>query len=195
MARPCCRAGLAGPSCGADVVGPRSNADVAGPNNGGRAGATPQGRPWQGHAAVQTWRGQAAVLTRQGHAAGHNDCFSLGASRVHWPVRQTGAEAFGCSVRRCGQLVVVSLEPTVRKLLSTSFLKTALDRPGAAESEGSVLATLMGGSTATCTEHETHCWAANEQGTTSKPNQGETAMEGVPLSRPRAGTFVMKPTS
>ena len=61
---------------------------------------------------------------------------------MHWSVRQTGAEAFGCSVRRCGQLVVVGLEPAVRKLLSTSFLKTAWDRPGAAESEGSVLAAL-----------------------------------------------------
>ena len=144
MAKPCCRAGLAEPGCSADVAGPRSNPDVAGPHCGGRAGATPQGRPWQGHAAVQTWRGQAAELTRQGHAAGQYDCFSLGASRVHWSVRQTCAEAFGCSVRRCGQLVAVSLEPTVRKLLSTSFLKTAWDRPGAAESEGSVFAALRG---------------------------------------------------
>ena len=143
MGRPCCRAGQAGPGCSAVVAGHAATRLWRG-HSGGRAGATPPGRPWQGHAAEQTWRGQAAELTRQGHAAGQYDCFSLGASRVHWSVRQTCAEAFGCSVRRCGLLVVVSLEPTVRKLLSTSFLKTAWDRPGAAESESSVHAALRG---------------------------------------------------
>ena len=80
----------------------------------------------------------------RGCSGSNANCFSLGSSRVHHSVRQTGAEAFGCSVRRCGQLVVVSLEPTVRELLSTSFLKTAWDRPGAAESESSVHAALRG---------------------------------------------------
>ena len=120
-----------------------------------------------------------------GPRSGQYDCISLGASRVHWSVRQTCAEAFGCSVRRCGQLVAVSLEPTVRELLSTSFLKTARDRPVAAESESSVHAALGGVPQlrAPCTRRTAGLRMSRERPVT---HQGETAMEGVPLSGPRA---------